>query len=155
MDIRIDPDSRTPIFLRTAHSIEHQVATGQLKPGQRLPTQRELAIELHIDPNTAARAYDQLDADRVISTQQGRGTFVRERPNTVHLSATRQANLQNLVDGIIRKAYSLGYSERELSAAIRSEMARWRAAKAGGMKIEQPGTTPAAGRVRRKGINRA
>jgi GntR family transcriptional regulator len=150
LDIRIDPDSRTPIFLQIARSIEHQVATERLKPGQRLPTQRELANELHIDPNTAARAYDQLNADQVISTQQGRGTFVRERPNESRLLATRQAHLQTLVDGMIRKAYSLGYSDRELRAAIRNEMARWRAAKAGGLGTTAHQAATGVDRTRRK-----
>jgi len=95
MEIRIDPDSAVPIYLQIVHSIKHQVATGRLKPGEQLPTVRELATDLRINPNTVARAYDLLDSDNVITTQQGRGTYVREHPDNVHLTRVRQEHLKS------------------------------------------------------------
>lgn len=125
MQIRLDPDSPVPIYLQIVHSIKHQVAAGTLKPGEQLPTVRELATSLRINPNTVARAYDQLDSDRVISTQQGRGTYVREHPDEVHLSRMRADQLRALMDGAIGKALSTGYTADEVRAAFDAELARW------------------------------
>ena len=125
MDIRIDPDSTVPIYLQIIEGIQHQVATGALKPGEQLPTVRELATTLRINPNTVARAYDQLDSAKVISTQQGRGTFVREQPDQEHLSQLRQEQLKTLMDSTVGRALSMGYSLAEIRAAFEAQAARW------------------------------
>ncbi len=125
MDLRIDPDSTVPIYLQIVHAIKHQVATGRLKPGTQLPTVRELATSLRINPNTVARAYDQLDNDNVITTQQGRGTYVRERPDDVHLSRVRQEQLKAMIDGMIGQALSTGYTPDEIREMFDAQMARW------------------------------
>ena len=125
MELRIDPDNAVPIYLQIVHSIKHQVATGRLKPGEQLPTVRELATDLRINPNTVARAYDQLDGDNVITTQQGRGTYVRERPDNAHLSRVRQEQLKAMMDGVIGKAMSTGYTVDEIREAFDAQIARW------------------------------
>ncbi len=125
MIVRIDPDSAVPIYLQIVEAIQHAVATGTLKPGEQLPTVRELATTLRINPNTVARAYDQLDSAKVISTQQGRGTFVREQPDQEHLSRMRQEQLRTLMDSAVGKALSMGYSLDEIRAAFDAQSARW------------------------------
>jgi GntR family transcriptional regulator len=129
MEMRIDPDSAVPIYLQIVHSIKHQVATGRLTPGQQLPTVRELAADLRINPNTVARAYDQLDGDNVITTQQGRGTYVRERPDQAHLTRVRQEQLKALMDNAVGKALSMGYTAQEIREAFDAQLARWTRAK--------------------------
>lgn len=125
MDIRIDPDSAVPIYQQIVNSIKHQVATGRLKPGEQLPTVRELAADLRINPNTVARAYDQLDSDSVISTQQGRGTYVRERPDQQHLTRIRQEELRAIMDGAVSRALSMGYTVQEIQAAFETLLKLW------------------------------
>jgi GntR family transcriptional regulator len=125
MELRIDPDSAVPIYLQIVQTIKHQVATGRLKPGAQLPTVRELATDLRINPNTVARAYDLLDSDSVITTQQGRGTYVRERPDNAHLTRVRQEQLKTLVDSAVGKALSLGYTADEIREAFDVQMTRW------------------------------
>lgn len=125
MDIRIDLDSAVPIYQQIVHSIKHQVATGQLKPGEQLPTVRELAADLRINPNTVARAYDQLDSDSVISTQQGRGTYVRERPDQAHLTRIRQEQLKALMDGAVSRALSMGYTIQEIQISFETQLKLW------------------------------
>jgi GntR family transcriptional regulator len=125
VEIRIDPDSAVPIYLQIVHAIKHQVATGRLKPSEQLPTVRELATDLRINPNTVARAYDLLDGDNVITTQQGRGTYVRERPDDAHLSRVRQEQLKALMDGVVGKALSMGYTANEIRDAFDAQMTRW------------------------------
>ncbi len=125
MEIRIDPDSAVPIYLQIVHAIKHQVATGRLKPGEQLPTVRELATNLRINPNTVARSYDQLDGDSVITTQQGRGTYVREHPDDAHLKRVRQEQLKAMMDSAVSKALSLGYAADEIKEAFDAQLARW------------------------------
>ncbi len=123
--VRIDPNSTVPIYLQIIQDIKHQVATGALKPGQQLPTVRELAATLRINPNTVARAYDQLDSDQVITTQQGRGTYVREHPDQAHLSYVRQEQLRTLAESAVGHALSLGYTRSEIRAAFDAALAHW------------------------------
>ena len=125
MELRIDPDSAVPIYLQIVHAVKHQVAAGRLKPGQQLPTVREMATNLRINPNTVARAYDQLDGDNVITTQQGRGTYVREHPDEAHLSRVRQDQLKAMLDGVVGKALSMGYTADEVRETFDAQMARW------------------------------
>ena len=125
MEIRIDPDSAVPIYMQVVHSIKQQVATGRLKPGEQLPTVRELATNLRVNPNTVARAYDLLDSDSVITTQQGRGTYVREHPDNAHLARVRQEQLKAMMDSTVAKALSQGYSAEEIEEAFNAQLARW------------------------------
>ncbi len=125
MNIRIDPDSSVPIYLQIVDAIKHAVATGGLSPGEQLPTVRELAAELRINPNTVARAYDQLDQDRVISTQQGRGTFVREHPDQDHLTRIRREQLNAILHTSIGRALSMGYTAQEVRDTFERQMEEW------------------------------
>ncbi len=125
MELRTDSDSAVPIYMQIVHSIKLQVATGRLKPGDQLPTVRELATTLSINPNTVARAYDLLDGDHVITTQQGRGTYVREHPDNVHLTRVRQEELKTIMNSTVGKALSLGYTADEIRTAFDTEFTRW------------------------------
>ncbi len=125
MEMRIDPDSTVPIYLQIIYAIKLQVATGQLKPGEQLPTVRGLATDLRVNPNTVARAYDLLDTEGVIITQRGQGTYVREHPDDAHLARIRQEQLRAMMDGVVHKALSLGYTTEEIQAAFEGERARW------------------------------
>jgi len=125
MEIRIDPNSTVPIYLQIIYSIKYQVATGRLKPEEQLPTVRMLAIDLRINPNTVARAYDTLDTEGVITTQRGRGTYVREHPDDAHLTQVRKDQLKAMMDNVVNNALSLGYPAEEIKEAFEVELARW------------------------------
>jgi len=125
MEIRIEPDSTVPIYLQIIYAIKHQVASGRLKGGEQLPTVRRLATHLRINPNTVARAYEALDAEGVITTQRGRGTYVREHPDDVHLTKVRKDHLKAMMDNVVNNALSLGYPAEEIRAAFEIELARW------------------------------
>ncbi len=125
MEIRIDTDSAMPIYQQIIFAIKLQVATGQLKPGEQLPTVRQLATELRINPNTVARAYDALDTEGVIITQRGQGTYVREHPDDAHLARIRQEQLKAMMDSVINKSLSLGYTTEEIKDAFAIELALW------------------------------
>jgi len=125
MVIRIDPNSAEPIYLQIIYAIKHQVATRELKPGEQLPTVRMLANDLRINPNTVARAYETLNTEGVITTQRGRGTYVREHPDDVHLTRVRKDQLKAMLDNVVNNALSLGYPVEEIRVAFEIELAHW------------------------------
>ena len=80
LSLLLDFHSGLPIYTQIVNQVQSQLANGMLKPGDQLPTVRALAQELRVNFNTVARAYRILDEARIISTQQGRGTFITEVP---------------------------------------------------------------------------
>lgn len=74
--ITVDPAAPTPPYEQIRLSVMHEVRTGGLTPGDRLPTVRRLADDLGLAPNTVARAYRELEQDKVIETRGRRGSFV-------------------------------------------------------------------------------
>jgi GntR family transcriptional regulator len=125
VNIRINAESGVPIYMQIVDRIRHLVATGALRPGQQLPTIRQLAVDLRVDPNTVARAYAILDSQGVISTQQGRGTYIAEHPDEARLAAFRAEQLRQMMDHAILDALSLGYRAVEVRAAFLEQLARW------------------------------
>ena len=80
LDLKIDFRSGLPIYTQVVEQIRRMLASGELKPGDQLPTVRQLATDLRVNFNTIARAYRLLDEAGLISTQQGRGTYIWEPP---------------------------------------------------------------------------
>jgi len=118
MKLKVDWHSHVPIYIQVVERIKHMIATGQLAPGEQLPTVRQLAHDLKVNFNTVARAYSLLDDASIISTQQGRGTFVRERPDEDELAQHRAETLRKLVGYAILQAFSLGYKSDEIRGAF-------------------------------------
>jgi len=78
MQIYIHPGDELPIYRQIVRQVTDAIAGGRLAPGERLPSHRELALQLVIAPLTVKKAYDELERERLIATQRGRGTFVSE-----------------------------------------------------------------------------
>jgi GntR family transcriptional regulator len=125
MEIHIDPDNTVPIYLQIIYAIKLKIATGQLKPGELLPTVRKLATDLRINPNTVARSYASLDTEGVITTRRGQGTYVREQLDDAHLARVRQEQLEAMMNNVVIKALSLGYTIEEIKDAFEVELAQW------------------------------
>jgi len=88
-----------PIYVQIGERVREQLARGDLKPGEKLPSARDLASRLSVNPNTVVHAFERLEADGVIETKRGLGTFVREdapveamRDESLRASALRYAN---------------------------------------------------------------
>ncbi|MBP7689147.1 MAG: GntR family transcriptional regulator [Thermoflexales bacterium] len=125
MHLKLDPRSRTPIYAQLVQQVKHQVAVGQLQPGDQLPTVRALAAELHVHANTVARAYDLLDQAGVISAQQGRGTYIARPADHPHLRQHRRDALQAQIDRAVLEALSLGYTSEEIAASFDKTLKDW------------------------------
>ena len=110
MTVSIDLRSDIPIYLQLIEQVRQQVADGRLKPGDQLPTVRALASELHINFNTVSRAYRLLDEAGIISTQQGRGTYILEMPPPEIIERLRWESLTAITRNYLGQAQKLGFS---------------------------------------------
>ncbi len=106
--------------------IKHAVATGALSPGEQLPTVRDLAGTLLVNPNTVARAYRDLEKEGVLETAPGRGSFVRENPVPRLSVRERRLRLKPFVMQLIAEAHTLGMSMEELNQEVERGMAELR-----------------------------
>jgi GntR family transcriptional regulator len=122
MDIEVDFESGVPIYMQLVERIKQMVATGQLHPGEQLPTMRRLAADLRINYNTVGRAYTILDQEGVISTQQGRGTFITSRLSEDDIQALRLDRLCSMVGHMLQEALVLGYSEEEIAEVVEQQL---------------------------------
>jgi GntR family transcriptional regulator len=116
--IQVDLRSKTPAYLQILEHVRGLVASGALRPGDQLPTVRQLAADLRINFNTVARAYRLLDEAGVISTQQGRGTYVVEAPPPARARKLRQSALDTLTHEFAGAAARLGFSPDEVRRAV-------------------------------------
>jgi GntR family transcriptional regulator len=128
MELHLDPRSSLPIYAQLVDRVKHMVATGSLKPGDQLPTVRQLGVDLRVNPNTIARAYTELAHQGIISSQQGKGTYVAYQPNVAAVSRLREDRLRALVGNVVLEVLSLGYEPRELQDSLQSELDRWQRA---------------------------
>ena len=80
MLLHINPSSGVPIYLQIENQVKHYIASGALKPGEALPSVRQVAADLRVNPNTVARAYQNLERDGVLRTVPGGRTYVAENP---------------------------------------------------------------------------
>jgi GntR family transcriptional regulator len=129
LTLQLDFHSGLPIYTQIVNQVQSQLANGILKPGDQLPTVRSLASELRVNFNTVARAYRILDEARIISTQQGRGTYITEIPPPEVTEKLRRESLSELTQRFISEAFRLGFSEREVSQMVRDSLKSWKEAK--------------------------
>lgn len=126
--IEVDLTSHVPTYIQIVERVGHLVGTGVLGPGDQLPTVRQLATDLRVNFNTVARAYRLLDEAGVISTQQGRGTYVLEGLSTGQARELRQAALDGLVRSLVDTAARMAFGPDEVEAEVRIQVDRWRQA---------------------------
>jgi len=120
--IQLDLRSGLPIYLQIIEQIKQQIASQALNPGDQLPTVRAMAQELRVNFNTIARAYRMLDEAGIISTQQGRGTYITEKPPPELAEHLRHEVLSGLARRYIRDALRLGFPPDELSAVLQRQL---------------------------------
>ena len=124
MNLEIDFRSGIPIYLQVVERIKERLASGQLKPGDQLPTVRSLASDLRVNFNTIARAYRIMDEAGIISTQQGRGTYILEMPSPQVIGSLRTKALQDLTRRYIVDAERLGAAPDELNNILNEQLTR-------------------------------
>jgi GntR family transcriptional regulator len=124
--LQIDFRSGLPIYTQIVNQVRAQVAGEILQPGDQLPTVRALAEELRVNFNTVARAYRILDEARIISTQQGRGTYITEIPPPKVTERLRKESLEALTQRFISEARRLEFSKDEIGEMVNHQLKDWR-----------------------------
>jgi len=110
---RLDVQSGVPVYRQIIDQVTGGMASGVLKAGDQLPTVRQLAVDLAINPNTVVRAYSELEIRGVLDTQQGTGTFI-SRQKIKRDEVERQRRLNQLVSEFIARAGAMGFTVQEL-----------------------------------------
>lgn len=118
----IDTKSGVPIYIQLKEGIKSLVVSGIYSEGCQLPTVRQLAVELRINSNTVARSYTELEREGIISTQQGRGTFVCGLSSKLKNNVSNQ-QLDVMLDRLLNDAFAMGYSSREVMERIGEKIA--------------------------------
>lgn len=113
MKIMINMRSDVPIYVQIVEQVRQQVASSELKPGDQLPTVRALAADLRVNFNTVARAYRMLDEAHIISTQQGRGTYILEESPPETAKTLQTASLDALARRFLEDASQLGFTAHQ------------------------------------------
>lgn len=117
----IDPRSPTPLYAQIAARLRVAIAAGELRPGDGLPSVRQLAGRLRINPATVVQAYRELEGEGLVSTRQGSGTFVLE-VEADRRNGDRAREARRLVRAMLAQAGGLGISGNDLRAALDQEL---------------------------------
>jgi GntR family transcriptional regulator len=131
----LTPSSDVPIYRQIVQHIRRAIAQGNLKLGEQLPPGRTLAETLVVNPNTVARAYQELIRDGVVDSRAGVGVFVAERVRQVFSQAERERRLSHAVEQVLFEALLLDFSLPEVRAALEEQWKKHQNnAKSGGKK---------------------
>ncbi|MBZ9633846.1 GntR family transcriptional regulator [Clostridium sp. FP1] len=112
-------NDKTPIYLQIMDLIKMNIVTGKLKSNDKLPSVREMAINLKVNPNTLQRSYQELERLGIVFTQRGTGTFVGEEKNMVDNLKKEMA--KEVIDSFILRMKSLGFTTNEIIESISNE----------------------------------
>ena len=118
--IRLELGSSVPIYVQIVDQVREQLASGELKSGDQLPTVRQLASELRVNFNTIARAYRLLDEAGLISTQRGRGTYLLEQKTGNMENVLRKDTIEDQFLRTIQSLVRQGYSKEEIARVFES-----------------------------------
>ncbi|MGA2594824.1 MAG: GntR family transcriptional regulator [Bryobacteraceae bacterium] len=119
---RLDLHSGVPVYRQIIDQVLGGMASGKLRVGDQLPTVRQAAVDLAINPNTVVRAYRELEIRGVLETQQGTGTFIAQK-KVRQDEVERQRRLAQLVTEFVARAGSAGYTVEELKEQLNDLLA--------------------------------
>ena len=117
--IRLDHSSGVPIYRQIISQILYAIARAELRPGTQLPTVRQLAVELSVNPNTVIKAYKELEIRGNLETQQGTGTFISDAEVKISLQEKRRL-LIALCKNLVGRAGAYGIDLDEIIETLRS-----------------------------------
>jgi GntR family transcriptional regulator len=113
----LDNQSGVPVYRQIIDQVQSGIATGALGPGHQLPTVRQVAVDLAINPNTVLRAYRELEIRGVLETQQGTGTFISHRKVEQNHSE-RERQLEQLVSEFVARAGAGGFTLQDVAEVL-------------------------------------
>lgn len=122
MKLFVNPYTGIPLYIQIADQIKKGVLAGILKEGERLPPVRQLAVELLINPNTVAKAYQELEREGIIITRRGSGTFVARAPRKLD-RVQKEETIKRKIQELLAEARLLGISRDDLEEIFLQELA--------------------------------
>jgi GntR family transcriptional regulator len=125
MQIKLDFRTGIPIYAQIMEQVKHQVEAGVLRPGNQLPTVRQLAADLRVNFNTVARAYRLLDEAGIISTQHGRGTYILGEEVPGNMQVQRKQALLEITRQYLADAAHLDFLPEEVEQVIHERLQAW------------------------------
>ena len=114
---RLDAHSGVPVYRQLIDQVQASIASGALTTGDQLPTVRQVAVDLAINPNTVSRAYREMEIRGLLDTQQGSGTFISGR-KVEYSRNERERMLGQLVGEFVSRAGAAGFTLRQLMKAL-------------------------------------
>lgn len=123
--LTVDARSGVPIYQQIVEQVKRSAALGVLQAGEQLPTVKQLALDLTINPNTVARAYRDLEHDGVIETAPGRGSFVKGDGEAASTKRAARDVARRAIESAVREAKSMGLSRSDVDDAVGSVLDRW------------------------------
>jgi GntR family transcriptional regulator len=116
--VSIDERDPTPIYAQLERGLRASIATGRLRPGDQLPTVRQLAVDLQVNANTIARVYAELERAGVIETKRGVGSFISATPAKAHPPRQHERRLRTFVTRLLADADAAGFTVDDVIAAL-------------------------------------
>lgn len=116
--VSVDPNDPTPIYAQLERGLRAAIATNRLKPGDQLPTVRQLAVELRVNANTVARVYAELERAGVLETRRGVGSFISATPAQAHPPREHERRLRTFVTRVLADADAAGLTIDDLFEAL-------------------------------------
>lgn len=117
--------SGVPIYVQLKEQIKTAVAGGILTPGDQMPSVRDLAVALVVNPNTVSRAYSELEREGLLSVEQGRGTFIKSSEFLME-KKERFSRIASQIDRLLVEAYHLQLSDNKIQQIWEERFASWR-----------------------------
>ena len=131
MPLRLNPASGVPLYLQLMEQVKHAIETGALRAGEQLPSVRQMAEDLVINPNTVARSYRDLEHEGIIELRHGSGAFVQE---SMVARGKLMQKAQSVLESALDRLESFDLTEDEIRRLVENELALRRAGKQTGRK---------------------
>jgi GntR family transcriptional regulator len=116
--VSLDLRDATPIYAQLERGLRAAIATGRLKPGDQLPTVRQMAVDLRVNANTVARVYAELERNGVLETRRGVGSFISATPSQAHPPREYDRRLRAFVTRILADTDAAGLSLDDVIGAL-------------------------------------
>ena len=121
INFTLDIANGAPIYRQIIQQIEYAILSGRMRPGDRLPTIRSLAVELKTNPNTIARAYGELEIRGILATQVGSGTYIADKKPVIEDDSLNR-KIREVLSRFVQEMRDLGVEKRELVRLVETHI---------------------------------
>ncbi|WP_096435247.1 GntR family transcriptional regulator [Alteribacter populi] len=114
--MRIKFDNNRPIYIQIMEYIYGNICRGELKPGEKLPSVREMAVDAGVNPNTVSRTYMEMEREKIVESKRGQGTFVTEDDSII--ARLKKATTEKQIEAFVDTLNQYGYTQGEIVTLI-------------------------------------